>query len=121
MVCRSCGGSIDAPGDGLARTLECARCGALVKTPETADTKPASIGCRLDFAEFLLLLRSAEPGVLNAAAFRAADLIFSRDAQGPRVRRIDGGQVSLEAAHVLIQQNATAQRGLYDLGMTLWR
>ena len=81
----------------------------------------AATGYCLDFAEFSRLLRSADPAELNAAAFRLVELVFARDEEGPRVRRREGGAVSLQAAHAMIQQNAAAQRGLYNLAMSLWR
>jgi hypothetical protein len=121
VICPNCSRAFREAAGAFAANITCPHCGCLFRTAETAEVRYADEGYKLDFSDFNLVLRDASPDELNAAVFRVANLRYISTPEGPAVFRSTGGAVSLQTAHVIIQENASAQRGLYNLAMALWR
>jgi hypothetical protein len=74
---------------------------------------------RLDFEDWRQLLQALSPAMLNRNVLTHVGLTLEPD----RVTILDaqGLQVSMEDAHVRVQEDQAAQHSLYQAAMGLWR
>jgi hypothetical protein len=118
-TCPSCG-EVNATVRGpFAENVTCQRCDALWRTPEAAAIRYADPQIRLDFEDWRQLVEALSTAVLNREVLSHVGLALAAD--GYRVLDEHDADVSLQDAHVRVQEDARAQHGLYQLAMNLWR
>jgi hypothetical protein len=118
VSCPNCGEINPTTREPFAENVTCWKCEALWRTSETAAIRYADRGRRLDLEDWRQLLEALSSAVLNRDVLSHVGLRLDKDGGLSDDR---GVPVSMQDAHVRVQENADAQRRLYQLAMDLWR
>jgi hypothetical protein len=118
-TCPNCGVVNATVREPFAENVTCRRCNALWRTPETAAIRYATPQIRLDFEDWRQLVEALSSAVMNREVLSHAGLVLAAD--GHRLLDEHDADVSMQDAHVRVQENARAQQRLYQLAMNLWR
>ena len=119
LACSNCRQLVAETAPRFAQNLVCSARGCVFRTRELVKIHHANPGYRCDFEDFRSLLRDAPHADLMTEVFVVTNLILAGSREAPALRRTTGEPVTLEDAHVVVQGNASAQRGLYNVAMRL--
>jgi hypothetical protein len=118
-ACPNCGEANATIREPFAENVTCQKCDALWRTPEVAAIRYADPQNRLDFEDWRQLLEALSPAILNREVLSHVGLVLAAD--GRRLLDEHDADVSMQDAHISVQENARAQNQLYQLAMNLWR